>query len=116
MIYLLAFVVLVLAAARATRVIVIDEIAAPVRRWVLANEKKLLGGKLGPTPRLGKLVRCYWCSGFWVSALLVLYTQSAACFAGWLPWQSMALVPVTAFAVAYASAWVLDKEEAANGI
>lgn len=108
MIYLLAFVVLVLAAARTTRVLVIDEIAAPLRTWILT--------RYGAASKPGKLVRCYWCSGFWVSLILTVYTQCVFCFAGWLPWQTVALLPIVTFAVAYASSWVLDKEEAANGV
>ena len=108
MIYILAFVVLVLAAARATRVIVIDEIAAPLRNWVLT--------KWPPPSKPAKVVTCYWCAGFWVALTLAAYTHWIFCFAGWAPWQTMALLPLTTFAVAYASSWVLDKEEAANGI
>jgi hypothetical protein len=106
-IYLLAFVVLVLAVARATRVIVIDEVAAPLRNWVLRK---------WPVPsKPSKLIRCYWCTGFWVSLVLATYTQAIFCFTGWLPYQTLALLPITTLAVAYAAAWVLDKEEAANG-
>ena len=107
MIYLLAFVALVLATARATRVIVIDEVAAPLRNWVL---------RTWPVPsKPSKLIRCYWCAGFWVALVLTVYAQAVAVFAGWLPYQSLALIPITTFAVAYAAAWVLDREEAGNG-
>lgn len=102
MIYLLAFAALVLAVARATRVIVYDEIGQPLRQWVLTK---------WPLPsKPGKLVTCYWCAGFWISLIASLYVHTAACFAGWLPWHSIALLPVTTFAVAYGAAWVLDKE------
>ena len=102
MIYLLAFVVVTLAVARATRVIVFDEIAAPLRRWILTKY---------PLPsKPGKLVTCYWCSAVWVSLLACLHTFTVAWAAGWLPWQSFALVPVTSFAVAYGASWLLDKE------
>jgi hypothetical protein len=100
-IYLLAFVVLVLAVARATRVIVIDEVAAPLRNRVFAT--------FGEDGRMAKLFRCYWCSGFWMSALACTYTSAI----GYLPWKAM---PVLTFAVAYAAAWVLDKEGLADGI
>ena len=108
MIYLLAFVVLVLAAARATRVIVIDEIAAPVRTWILRTWP--------PPSKPAKIVTCYWCAGFWVSLFASLYTHTAICFAGWLPWQTLAFAPLTTFAVAYAASWVLDMEHKANGV
>lgn len=104
MIYLLAFVVLVLASARATRVIVFDEIGLPLRRWVLTK---------WPLPsKPGKLVTCYWCAGFWMSGLACTATGATACACGWLPWNSMWLLPVLTFAVSYGAAWVLDKEGA----
>lgn len=107
MIYLLAFVILVLAVARATRVLFYDEIAAPFRRWVIRK---------WPEPSWpAKIIGCYWCSSFWISALMCIYVHAAACFAGWLPWQSAALAPVTTFAVAYGASWVLDKEGIADG-
>jgi len=101
-IYLLAFVVLVLAAARATRVIVFDDIAIGLRSAVMR--------KFGEDSKLAKLVTCYWCAGFWISGLMCLYVHTLACFIGWLPWHTVALLPVTTFAVAYSASWVLDKE------
>lgn len=107
MIYLLAFVVVTLAVARATRVIVFDEIALPLRSWVLRR---------WPLPsKPGKLVTCYWCLSVWVALLACLHTFTAAWLAGWLPWQAFALVPVTSFAVAYGASWILDKEGTADG-
>jgi hypothetical protein len=106
-IYLLAFVVLVLASARATRVLFYDEIAAPLRGWVTRK---------WPEPSWpAKIVGCYWCSSFWISGLLSLYVHTLAAFAGWLPWHTVALLPITTFAVAYGASWVLDKEGIADG-
>ena len=107
MIYLLAFVVVVLAVARATRVIVIDEIAAPLRNWIF--------GRYGQDSKPGKIVSCYWCAGFWVALFVSAYTHLVACVAGWLPWHTVALLPVIIFAVAYGASWVLDKEGIADG-
>ena len=102
MIYLLAFAVLVLAAARATRVIVIDDVAIPLRKWIFT--------KFGTDGRMAKLIRCYWCSGFWISLLACLLVHTYAdAFAG-QPWHVWLLLPLTTFAVAYGAAWVLDKE------
>ena len=102
MIYLLAFVVLVLAVARVTRVIVLDDVAIPLRRWVIT--------KFGEDSAAGKLVTCYWCAGFWASTLACLYMHILVAAAGWLPWPTVALLPITTFAVAYGASWVLDKE------
>ena len=96
MIYLLAFVVLVLASARATRVIVFDEIAAPLRTWILTKY---------PLPsKPGKLISCYWCAGFWVSALGATAAHSLF---PWTPWIS---IPLLTFATSYAVGVLLDKE------
>ena len=107
MIYILVFVALVLASARLTRAFNIDEIFAPLRSWIVK--------RYGEHSKPGKIVRCYWCAGFWISGLIALYAQTVAAATGWLPWETLALLPVTWPAVAYASAWILDKEEAANG-
>ena len=108
MIYLLAFVVLVLAAARATRVIVIDDVAIGLRSWVIR--------KFGEDSKPSKLVTCYWCASFWMSGLMCVLVHAYACAVGWLPWHTMWLAPITTFAVAYASSWVLDKEGVDGGI
>lgn len=107
MIYLLAFVTLVLASARWTRVFNIDEIFAPGRNWII--------NRYGAASKPGKIARCYWCAGFWISCLVTLFANIVAVQAGWIPWETLALLPVTGPAVAYAAGWILDKEEAANG-
>lgn len=108
MIYLLAFVVLVLAVARATRVLWYDEICQPMRSWVLRK---------WPLPsKPGKLVTCYWCLGFWVSLLASTGIHFYVAATGLAPWHTMALLPLTTFAIAYASAWVLDKEGIVDGL
>lgn len=109
MIYLLAFVVLVLASARATRVLFYDEIAAPLRRWVVAK---------WPEPSWpAKIIGCYWCSGFWISATTCLMAATALPTPGtWREWAAAGCWYVLAtFAVAYGASWVLDKEGIADG-
>lgn len=102
-IYLLGFVVLVLATARLTRVFSIDEIAAPLRDWIL--------GKWGENSKPGKLARCYWCAGFWVALLLTSWTHASTVGMGWVDPRTLVFLPVEILAVAYAAPWVLDKEE-----
>lgn len=103
MIYLIAFVVCVLAAARFTRAFNIDEISARLRAWII--------GRYGEASKPGKLARCYWCAGFWISGLTVVYANVALAAAGVVSWLTLAGLPLTVAAVAYASAWILDKEE-----
>lgn len=106
MIYLLAFVVVVLAAARVTGIFLWDEITRPWR------EKRL--AKHPPGTKINKLLTCYWCFGFWVSLLLVTYLQVIAVAVAWLPWHTLLLLPLTIPAVAYGCGWVLDKEQESN--
>lgn len=83
--------------------IVYDEIGQPLRSWVLRK---------WPLPsKPGKLVTCYWCSGFWVSLFAVATTLTVAAASHWLPWASMWLTPLLTFAVSYGAAWVLEKED-----
>jgi hypothetical protein len=107
-IYLLAFVVVSLAAARLTRVFNIDEIAAPLRTWII--------GRYGEHSKPGKIVACYWCAGFWIAALCTTYAQVAICASGYAHWYTLAGLPLTIPAVAYSASWILDREEAGNGI
>jgi hypothetical protein len=60
----LTFVVLALAAFRLTYLITTDAILASVRDRVWA--------KFPPSTKLGYLITCNWCSGFWVSVFLVI--------------------------------------------
>lgn len=93
---------LVLASARATRVIVFDQIAQPLRAWVLRK---------WPLPSgPGKLVTCYWCAGFWLSGLGAAATHSL------FPWDAWIGIPLLTFATSYAVGVLLDMEERANGI
>lgn len=103
MIYLVAFVVLVLATARLTRLICHDDITAPLR---LAIDKTL-----GPTSWLSQLIWCPWCVGVWIS----LGTSSMAMQA-WYSWGEISpkfavlawllLVPANA----YAASLIVDLE------
>jgi hypothetical protein len=102
-IYLVAFVVLVLATARLTRLVSRDDLTAS---WRLAIDRKL-----GENSFISRLIWCHWCSAVWVS----LGTSSMAMQAAYswgnltpkaavLSW--LLLIPANA----YAAAWVVDKE------
>lgn len=103
MVYLIAFITLVLASARLTRVLVFDEIATPLRNWVFNR---------WPAPsKPAKLFSCYWCAGFWASAALCAFALAGAAANSVMPWLALPwLLPPLTFAVAYASSWVLDRE------
>lgn len=60
---LLNFVILALGAYRLTHIITTDAIADKFRYWVWS--------KKDPTTKIGYLITCNWCTGFWVSLLFV---------------------------------------------
>ncbi|MEW6046701.1 MAG: DUF1360 domain-containing protein [Bacillota bacterium] len=67
--------VLILASFRLTHLVVLDSITEPLRRWVAGGRDPL---RADPAS-MGRarawfvaLVTCYWCTGVWVSAALVL--------------------------------------------
>lgn len=112
MIYLLAFVALVLATARATRTINIDEVATPIRSWIINKTERPPTALYRFWLFLLALIRCYWCSGFWVSLLTTNYTLAMiTLFTPLQWWQAAAAAPILTLAVAYSASWVLDKEE-----
>ena len=55
--------VLSLAGYRATRFIIEDTITEGIRNKIWS--------KFPPSTKLGYLITCYWCTGFWVSLVLV---------------------------------------------
>ena len=58
------FVVLALGAYRMTHIITTDAIADGFRNWVWS--------KFPPMTKIGYLITCNWCTGFWVSLLFVV--------------------------------------------
>lgn len=60
----ITFVILALGAYRMTHLITTDAIADGFRNWVWS--------KYDPTTKIGYLITCNWCTGFWVSVLFVL--------------------------------------------
>lgn len=58
------FVILALAAYRMTHLITTDAIADGFRTWVWL--------KFPPMTKIGYLITCNWCTGFWVSIFFVI--------------------------------------------
>ena len=87
------FVVLALGAYRITHLITTDAIADGFRNWVWS--------KFPPMTKIGYLITCNWCTGFWVSLLLV----SAA---GILPQITfvVSLIMAISAVVGLLSAWI----------
>jgi len=99
---LAALIVLVLATARLTRAVSIDDITLPLRLSI--------GKRFGGASKIYELVVCYWCSGWWVSALTTGYTLITLAAIGQIPWIALLSYPLLLPAVAYAASWILDKE------
>lgn len=58
------FVILALGAYRMTHLITTDAIADGFRNWIWS--------KYSPMTKIGYLITCNWCTGFWVSLLFVI--------------------------------------------
>ena len=102
MITLAALIVLILATARLTRAVSIDDITIPMRMW--------LGKRFGNTSFIYELVICYWCSGWWIAALTTFYTLAVLTALHILPGAAWWTYPIVFPAVAYSASWILGKE------
>lgn len=103
MIYLVAFVVLVLATARLTRLTYFDDITIPVRMWI--------DGHFGQNSFLSKLVWCPWCSSIWWSMFTCALALSAAyVWQGWSVGPAIGTFILAVPAVAYPAGWLVDFE------
>ena len=104
MVYLVAFVVLVLATARLTRLVTRDDLTAPMRQGI--------DKWLGENSFVSRVIWCHWCAGVWVSvgtssmAMQALYAfgtiSAKVAILSWL-----LLIPANA----YAASWVIDMEK-----
>lgn len=61
---LLTYVIFALASYRATRLVTTDVIFEPIREWIWKRKPSHKG--------IGYLITCNWCTGIWVSTILVL--------------------------------------------
>jgi len=76
MLALWLFVLLALAASRATRLVTIDRITVGLRRWAVH--------RYGETSKIAYLLNCPFCVGFWFSLLATIYWIVAVHPSGWL--------------------------------
>ena len=70
------FMILVLASYRLTHLIVFDKITEFIRDPFLRKTTTFTPGgevvtKKEPTSKFGYLLNCYWCTGIWISAIIV---------------------------------------------
>lgn len=104
MIYLVAFIVLVLATARLTRLVSRDDLTAPMR---LAIDRKL-----GQNSFLSRLVWCHWCVAVWISlGTSSVAMQALHSFVTMSPKAAILTWLLLIAANAYAASWIVGKEE-----
>lgn len=120
---LLSFVVLALAAARTTRLVVVDAIADRPRHWVLKHFPAEGQQVSGPAPKkahwtttainatpirwvvnrgsfIGELISCPWCIGFWISC---------AWFGAWAFARQGTLFVALPWALSWACSYIADR-------
>lgn len=103
MIYLVGFVVLVLATSRLTRLIYFDDITLSLRNWTDST--------FGQSSFISKVIWCPWCASVWAALVATIPT----CVALWLwgGWPMAAAITVwlpLSLAVSYPAGWIVDRE------
>lgn len=103
MIYLVGFVVLVLATARLTRLIYFDDITAPMRNWI--------DSKCGPNSFISKMIWCPWCAGVWASIVTCALANNLLMhLIGWDLLTAILTYVLLVPAVSYPAGWIVDRE------
>ena len=99
-----AWIVLILASFRLTRLLIHDEITSWVRRPFVQVKEELHDGQpvlylepigTGLRKWTGMLLSCYWCMGVWTTSFL---------YAGWLVWPGLFVYIAHILALAGAAA------------
>lgn len=104
MIYLVAFVVLVLATARLTRLASKDDLTVPARLWI--------DKRFGRDSWISRMVWCFWCSGVWVSLFTCAIANNLLMhLIGWDLLTSILTYILLVPATAYAASRVIDMEK-----
>lgn len=101
----LAVILLPLATARLTRLIVRDIITEFLRIWIYR--------RFGEDSAPAKLVQCHWCAAVWMSAVTSSFAWSVVYVPGGLfkPWAAIGLWALTVPAVAYYASRMIDRED-----
>lgn len=108
MIYLVGFVVLVLATARLTRLIYFDDIALNFRLWV--------DRKFGTESFGSRLVSCPWCVSIWMSIITCPFAMAGLwLWGGWSLWAALWAAGPLVLAVSYPAGWIVHKETLKTG-
>lgn len=108
MIYLVGFVVLVLATARLTRLIYFDDITVPFRDWI--------DRKCGPNSFVSKVVWCPWCASVWMSIFTCAMANNLLMhLIGWDLLTSVLAYALLVPAVSYPAGWMVHVETLKTG-
>jgi hypothetical protein len=96
-----------LAAARLTRLVVTDQISEPLRNWAYRRDPQMR--------HIGYIVSCPYCTGIYASGCVVALTNLA-----WAFWETpggyAAAGVVVLLAVAQAALWLTPKTEDASAV
>jgi hypothetical protein len=85
---LVTLLILALASARLTRLVVDDAITLPARAWIVK--------RFGVESRISELAHCSWCAGVWCSTALVTFAWATGVVDSWA--VAVLLVPAVAWA------------------
>lgn len=100
----ITFAVLLFAAVRVTRLIVVDKLSEPLRQFLLK--------KLGAENWVTYLFFCPWCMGFWVSLAAAWLACEHTQLSEYIPFPAWLSVPLVALGMSYIVGWVLTREDA----
>lgn len=107
MIYLVGFVVLVLATARLTRLIHFDDLTLRWRNWI--------DSRFGERSVLSRIVWCPWCASVWASIITCPFAMAGLwLYGGWSLGGALWATGPLILAVSYPAGWIVHKETAAT--
>lgn len=90
-----------LAVARGVRVVIVDTIAEPLRRFVVA--------KFGPSSKLVVLIYCPWCLSWWFSLAAAVFAALTGLVSSWP--AALVMIPACSYGAAAISMQV-EREQA----
>jgi hypothetical protein len=106
-IYLVAFVVLVLATARLTRLIHFDDLTLSMRNWI--------DRRFGERSILSRIVWCPWCASVWAAIITCPFAMAGLwLWAQWSLWGALWATGPLILAVSYPAGWIVHKETTAT--
>jgi hypothetical protein len=102
--FIVAWLLLVLAAARMTNALVYEKVFKPMRDWLAAKTRQ-------PWRFLASMLECHWCTGFWVTGIMLVPVAVAAAVVAVAPlWLIILAFPYLWASAAYGTGFIIDHE------